>query len=132
MATKEKKGAKFGRHARNPSSKMQMQRTAKNKRLRIEKAIKTHGAQSCVSPTFPKVWVKRPMESVILSDNIKRDWSNIPVHMLFVSGHLVEVSPHASDIAKALTTVGTRHSYSHEILHPHFGRREIVESRYSN
>jgi hypothetical protein len=34
---KQKSNQKFGRHARNPSSKNQAIRTAKNKRLRMEK-----------------------------------------------------------------------------------------------
>lgn len=49
MATKEKKGAKFGRHARNPSSKLQATRSAKNKRLRIEAAQKRGDTQAGVS-----------------------------------------------------------------------------------
>ena len=40
---KEKKGAKFGRHARNPSSKLQPQRTERNKRLRRERHLKRMG-----------------------------------------------------------------------------------------
>ena len=40
MASKAKKGAKFGRNARNNSSKLQKTRTEKNRRIRLEKAKK--------------------------------------------------------------------------------------------
>lgn len=55
MADKAKQGGKnrkFGRHARNPSSKLQAQRTARNKEKRIARHIKRMGGNPRAHPKF--------------------------------------------------------------------------------
>lgn len=58
MAQKQKSGAKFGRNRdRNPSSKMQKMRTARNKAKRAQKVV--HTPAKINDPKFSKGGVQR-------------------------------------------------------------------------
>jgi hypothetical protein len=73
MASGQKKGRKFGRNRDRKAgrSMMQAKRTERNKRLRMEKAVRLHGAKS-VGHVCPKIVVKpEPVERMVMGHLVK-------------------------------------------------------------
>lgn len=133
MASKEKKGAKFGRHARNNSSKLQKTRTEKNRRLRLEKAKKA--GVLCLPDPFDGRHKRHTLPSekpsVVFSGIVPKQAGRF-LHSLEVEGKLVEISPHHADIETAKTETFPRLGYTHWLLNPLSGDKTLVSFRRGN
>lgn len=128
MATKEKKGAKFGRHARNPSSKLQAQRTERNKRLKKERHAKRMGktvaqlerAGAFNVPDFPHVPLPREKERVRL-DGSTPDFSDCDaLHLYYSYGVLIDIQP------RRLPDPG---KFEHRVLNTLSGKMALVKEK---
>lgn len=134
MATKEKKGAKFGRHARNPSSKLQSQRTERNKRLKKERHAKRMGktvaqlerAGAFSVPDFPHVPLPREKERVRF-DGPTQDYRKChELHLYYTDGKLVEITPRRLPEHPVNTTgIATEH----RVLNPVSGGLRLVDAK---
>lgn len=131
MATKEKKGAKFGRHARNPSSKLQSQRTERNKRLAQERHAKRMGKTVAqlgnrgafsAAPDFPHQHVQT-VARVIFGESVRHQ--RYPIFEVMAGGHLIEWTDkraHAHDAYNRAN--GPKHL---AIVHD-TGRKQVLEA----
>lgn len=131
---KEKKGAKFGRHARNPSSKLYPMRHDRNKRLTRERHARRMGlttaqiAAACQVPTFPQQRVERPKESVVFQHQVHGTRGQL-VHMLIVDGITLDVSLRETDIRAVTKMVTPGLPYRHVRVNPLTGEQVRVEQR---
>jgi hypothetical protein len=124
MAEKSAKGQKIGRNSRAPSAKLQKSRTDRNKRLRIEKAVKAHGAAACTTPVFPRPAFHRPVERVTFSQLVRQNLAGLPLHLYYSSGVLCDVSPTSIPFSA--------HNPEHRILNPVSGSLRLVSPEREN
>ncbi len=116
-------------HQRGPA------RTAANRLKKIARHAKRMGLSQAQigaatqTPEFPRVQAKPEKTRVSFGGQISANYSGLPMHLVFVSGHLVEISPHSVDADRAKREANTRHAYSHELLNPLTGRRTLIASR---
>lgn len=69
----------------------------------------------------------RPLEKVVFSGKVP-DYADIPLHVVFVAGVLIEISPKQSTAETAFSGKFSHLEASHEILWPTYGRRTLVTS----
>jgi hypothetical protein len=96
------------------------------KRMGLDKAAMV---KACAMPEFPRVSAPVQKTRVSFGGPVSANHSGLPMHLVFVSGVLVEISPHSIDADRAKREANTRHGFSHELLNPLTGRRTLVASR---
>lgn len=120
------KNAKFGRHGRNPSSKLQAVRSARNKAKRIARAVKLYGKAS-IGHTCPR----HPSRELIRLNPIPMPNQgarvSLPCYDAHVLGVLVQRSSNEKVAREALRqSMLPREHLSLSLVNPLGHREEIL------
>jgi hypothetical protein len=135
MAEKAAKGQKIGRNSRSNSSKLQKQRTEKNKRIRAErhaarmgKTISdlTRAGGFSSSLAYPYRPAPRLKERVVFSDVVPNLANGLPLHLYYSGGVLIEISHRRLDSPPIFST---RTSFEHRVLNAVSGDLRLIDSR---
>lgn len=135
MASKQGGKGKQSSPSRKASHQRGPARTAANKALKMARHARRMGlgkaamVKACTMPEFPRAMKTLEKTRVSFSAPVSGKPYLGPLHLVFVSGVLVEISPHRADADRAKREVNTRNSLSHELLNPLSGRRTLIEFR---